>query len=201
MKYMFSFLGVLFLLASPVSAKEGPMNNRTEKAIFAMGCFWCGASAFADHHTNIKFKGISDIRVGYSGGERTQPTYKDHIGHKEVVRITFDPAVLSYEKLLDIFWRNIDPFDGKGQFCDKGLPYTSAIYYLNESQQKQAEASKQKWMNKLKNKIVTQVLQAKPFYDAEEYHQDYKKKNPLRYKFYRWRCGRDARLKDIWGNY
>ncbi len=206
MKCIFSFLGIFFLLTPPIIAietkatkiKEAPVDNRIEQAIFAMGCFWCGASAFANHDTNVKFKGISDIRVGYSGGENTQPTYENHSGHKEVVRITFDPATISYEKLLDIFWRNIDPFDRKGQFCDKCQSYTSAIYYLDASQKKQAEASKQKWAAKLKDKIVTEIFEAKPFYDAEEYHQNYKKKNPLRYKFYRWRCGRDARLKEVW---
>lgn len=170
----------------------------TQEGVFAMGCFWSGAGAFADHITNEKFPGILEVRVGYTGGKTTNPTYPSHEGHQEAVKVIFDPNEISYEQILDIFWHNIDPFDSKGQFCDKGPSYTTTIFFKDDAQKKQALQSKSAAEKKLKKSIVTKVTAASPFYDAEEYHQDYKVKNPVRYNHYRVNCGRDKRLKEIW---
>ena len=182
------------------NAEGDPMtpNTTTQEAIFAMGCFWCGAAAFADHDTNEKLPGIIEVKSGYTGGTSTNPTYPSHVGHQEAVKVVFDPSKISYAQLLEIFWRNVDPFDDKGQFCDKGMSYVSAIYFKDLDQQKQAQDSKEAVQKKLGQKIVTELKPASPFYDAEEYHQDYKIKNPVRYKIYRWNCGRDQRLREIW---
>lgn len=171
---------------------------KSEKAIFAMGCFWCGAAAFEDHN-NKKLPGIISVQSGYTGGDLQNPTYENHEGHKEGVEVTFDPAVISYAQLLDIFWHNVDPLDGDGQFCDRGFPYTSAIFYENDSQKSAAEASKNSVAKQLGQEVKTEIIKAKEFHRAEEYHQDYHIKNPVRYKFYRWNCGRDQRLKAVWG--
>ncbi|MDP4709096.1 MAG: peptide-methionine (S)-S-oxide reductase MsrA [Rickettsiaceae bacterium] len=179
-----------------MAAEKSKYNN----AIFAMGCFWCADAAFLDHETNKNIPGIIAIRTGYTGGDMLDPTYKNHEGHKEAIKITYDPNIISYEKLLDIFWHNIDPFDDKGQFCDKGFAYTSAIYQQNDEQRLLAEKTKQEYEKTLGQKIVTEILAAKIFYEAEEHHQDYKTKNPARYKYYYWRCGRSGRLSEVWGN-
>jgi len=170
----------------------------TQEAIFAMGCFWSGAATFVNHDTNEKLSGIIAIRSGYTGGISTNPTYPAHEGHQEAVKIVFNPGAISYAQLLDIFWHNVDPFDAQGQFCDKGKSYTSTIYYKDDTQKKQALESKKTMEKQLKKSIVTAIKAATPFYDAEEYHQDYKSKNPVRYKVYRWNYGRDQRLKEIW---
>lgn len=170
----------------------------TQEAIVAMGCFWCGAAAFVDHDTNEKLPGILAIRVGYTGGTSKNPTYPAHEGHQEAVKVVFDPSKITYAQVLDIFWHNIDPFDAKGQFCDKGPSYTSAIYFIDENQKKVAVDSKRAWEKKLGLPIATEIKRAGPFYDAEDYHQDYKSENPVRYKVYRWNCGRDQRLKEVW---
>jgi peptide-methionine (S)-S-oxide reductase len=170
----------------------------TKEAIFAMGCFWCGAAAFVDHDTNEKIPGILSVRAGYTGGTSTNPTYPSHKGHQEAVKVVFDPSKISYVQLLDIFWHNVDPLDAKGQFCDKGPTYLSTIYFTDEEQKEQANASKKAVELKLKKPVATSIEPASAFYDAEEYHQDYKAKNPVRYKVYRWNCGRDQRLKEIW---
>lgn len=173
-------------------------NVNAEEAIFAMGCFWCGESEFRDHETHNKLPGITSIRVGYAGGTISNPTYENHPGYKEAVKIAFDPNIISYSKLLDIFWHNIDPFDDQGQFCDKGFAYTAVIFYASSEQQKQAEESKLNIEQQLKQTVNTQIIAATTFHDAEEYHQDYAQKNPTTYKFYRWSCGRDKRLEEIW---
>jgi peptide-methionine (S)-S-oxide reductase len=169
------------------------------EAIFAMGCFWCGESEFRDHETNKPLKGIISIRVGYAGGTKPNPTYHSHEGYKEALKITYDPSVISYDQLLDIFWHNIDPFDADGQFCDKGFPYTAVIFFKDSEQKAKAEVTRDKIQAELKQEISTALIPYTTFYDAEEYHQDYKDKNPIRYKFYRWNCGRDQRLEEIWG--
>jgi peptide-methionine (S)-S-oxide reductase len=169
-------------------------------AIFAGGCFWCMEPPFD------KLDGVLATTSGYTGGPETNPTYKQvssgRTGHREAVRIEYDPKRVDYARLLDVFWRNIDPLDGRGQFCDKGRHYTSAIYALDDEQQAAAEASKAAVMaaGKLKGEIRTEILPAGAFYAAEDYHQDYYTKNPVRYKYYRWGCGRDARLKKLWGD-
>ena len=169
-----------------------------DKAIFAGGCFWCMESDFE------KLDGVSEVISGFTGGEIKNPTYRgDHTGHYEAVEIDYDPAVISYQQLLDHFWKNIDPFDDRGQFCDKGHSYLSAIFVANETNKKLAEQSRQKVVDMFPDKkVITPILPASIFYPikgAESHHQNYYKNNPLRYKFYRYNCGRDDRLKEIWG--
>lgn len=171
-----------------------------EKAIFAGGCFWCIESDFQP------LKGVSAAVSGYIGGHVKNPSYKQvtqgNTGHYEAVEITYDPAVISYQQLLQHFWVNIDPFDASGQFCDKGSSYRSAIFTLNSEQRQLAMDSKKDIEQKLSSTqaVATQIIDAGTFYPAEHYHQDYYLNNPKRYKFYRWNCGRDQRLKAIWGD-
>ena len=180
----------LLLLAGTLQAKPA-------KAIFAGGCFWCMEPPFE------KLPGVSGVISGYTGGTRSNPTYEEvgsgGTGHVEAVEVIYDPARVSYEKLLDVFWHNIDPLSVNGQFCDRGEQYRSVIFYGNENERRLAEDSKKKVEERLKAKVVTEILPAAPFYLAEEYHQDYAKKNPFRYGFYRKSCGRDARLAKLWG--
>ena len=164
-------------------------------AIFAGGCFWCMESDFE------QVDGVKDVVSGYTGGATENPTYRNHADHVEAVRITYDSAVVSYERLLEIFWRSVDPTDAGGQFCDRGHSYTTAIFALDEMQLGLAQSSKEaiEASGKLSGAIVTPVVRASAFTDAEGYHQDYYKRNPIRYKFYRQRCGRDARIETLWG--
>ena len=172
-----------------------------QTAIFAGGCFWCMQPPF----DKLKSKGVLSTRVGYTGGTKENPTYEDTsaggTGHREAIEIVFDPAKISYAELLKIFWQNIDPYDASGQFCDKGEQYTSAVFYSGESQKLDYQGSLKdfdKSASKM-GKIATLLLAAKTFFPAEEYHQSYYEKNPVRYKLYRFNCGRDKRLKAIWG--
>jgi len=170
-----------------------------DKAIFAGGCFWCMEADFE------KLEGVTDVVSGFSGGTIKNPSYNsDHTGHYEVVEITYDPNKISYQGLLDHYWVNIDPFDARGQFCDKGHSYLSAIFVANEQERKLAEQSRQKVVKQFPGqKVVTPILNAATFYPikgSESYHQDYYKRNPIRYKFYRTACGRDRRLQEIWGD-
>ena len=184
----------LGVLAAPALAAPN------EKAIFAGGCFWCEESAFED------LPGVVSAVSGYTGGRTTDPTYEQvstgMTGHAESAEITFDPAKISYEGLLQVFWHNIDPTQSDGQFCDHGSQYRSAIFYLNDAQKRAAEASKAKLEQdpRFRGKIATQIVPASKFYPAEEHHQNYCKVNPLRYKMYAAGCGRAARLKAIWGD-
>lgn len=200
-QFLLSSFWIFVLSCLNISYAEGEAMKptmKTQEAIFGMGCFWCGAAAFADHDTNVKLPGIMAIRSGYTGGTSTNPTYPAHEGHVEAVKVVFNPDIISYNEVLDIFWHNIDPFDGKGQFCDKGDPYKAVIFYKDDDQKKQASDSKKAVTKQLGKQVVTEIKEATPFYDAEDYHQDYKSKNPLRYKVYRWNCGRDQRLGEIW---
>ena len=167
-------------------------------AVFAGGCFWCVEKDFE------KLDGVSEAISGFTGGTATNPTYSgDHTGHYEVVKIIYDPDVVSYEQLLDHFWVNHDPFDDKGQFCDKGPSYLAAIFVENDEQNALAEASKKQIQARFANQeIVTPILPLDTFHPIkgkESYHQDFYKKSPVRYTAYRFACGRDKRLKDIWG--
>ncbi len=167
-------------------------------AVFAAGCFWCVEKDFE------ALDGVSSAISGFTGGTAENPTYQgDHTGHYEAVEITYDPSIVSYQELLDHFWVNHDPFDAKGQFCDKGPSYRSAVFVENDQQRALAEQSKQRVAERFPGQtVVTPVLPLKTFYPvhgAEEYHQDYYKKSPVRYKAYRYACGRDKRLKSIWG--
>ncbi|GGB54911.1 peptide methionine sulfoxide reductase MsrA [Oceanisphaera marina] len=174
-------------------------NAVTDKAILAGGCFWCMEADFE------KLEGVTDVISGFTGGVLKNPTYKgNHQGHYEAVEITYDPEKVSYKDLLDYYWVNIDPFDDKGQFCDKGTSYLSAIFVANEQERTIAEQTKADVAMMFPNKnVVTPILDASIFYPIkgdESYHQDYYKKSPIRYKAYRWSCGRDARLKALWGD-
>ncbi|APG63687.1 peptide-methionine (S)-S-oxide reductase [Sphingorhabdus lutea] len=178
--------------AKIVEAKE---NNVT--AIFAMGCFWCAEADFE------KVKGVIKVESGYIGGNVNNPSYEQvsagGSGHYEAVLVTYDPKVTNYANLLKIFWRNIDPFDANGQFCDKGHSYKSAIFTSVKYEKTIATLSKENLKKTFNKNIETKILPKSTFYKAEEYHQDYYKKNPISYKYYRKSCGRDARLKEIWG--
>jgi peptide-methionine (S)-S-oxide reductase len=182
---------VLSLGASPAAWAD--------KAYFAGGCFWCMESDFEG------LPGVEDVVSGFTGGTLKNPTYNgNHTGHYEAVEITYEPSIVSYQGLLDHYWVNIDPFDPAGQFCDKGPSYRAAIFVSTPEERRLAEQSKQKVEAMFPDqKVVTQILDASTFYPIkgnESYHQDYYKKSPLRYKFYRYTCGRDARLEEIWGD-
>lgn len=182
--------------------KDFEVHAQLSTALFAGGCFWCVQPPF----DNLKSQGVISTRVGYTGGHKENPTYeetsKGDTGHREAIEVTFDSKKITYQKLVDVFLENIDPFDANGQFCDKGEPYKSAIFYNDNTQKKIAEESLKKIPNlaKIKDSVVTRIEPAKTFYPAEEYHQSYYLKNPVRYKFYRYKCGRDERLKKIWGH-
>lgn len=166
------------------------------EAVFAGGCFWCMEQPFD------KIAGVISTTSGYAGGNVANPTYRQvtsgGTGHLESVRVIYDPNRVSYEKLLDVFWHNVDPFDGGGQFCDRGSSYRSAIFASGD-QKAAAQASKAEIQKKFGKNVATQVRGAVTFYPAEDYHQNYYRTNALKYKFYRTRCGRDARLKAVWG--
>ena len=174
-------------------------NAIADKTVLAGGCFWCMESDFE------KLEGVTDVVSGFSGGTVDNPTYNgNHAGHYEVVEITYDPKIVSYKEILDYYWVNIDPFDDRGQFCDKGTEYLSAIFVANEEERKIAEETKKAVEKQFpKEKVVTPILNAATFWPItgrESYHQDYYKNNPIRYKYYRTSCGRDRRLKQIWGS-
>ncbi|MGD6781159.1 peptide-methionine (S)-S-oxide reductase MsrA [Sutcliffiella horikoshii] len=174
------------------------MMNKLEKATFAGGCFWCMVKPFDEQD------GIEEVVSGYTGGHKENPTYKEvcseTTGHYEAVQITFNPEIFPYEKILDVFWSQIDPTDAGGQFHDRGDSYRTAIFYHSDEQREIAEKSKQTLneSGRFKDPIVTEILPAKPFYAAEEYHQDYYKKNPFRYKMYQAGSGRAAFIKENW---
>jgi len=170
-----------------------------DKAILAGGCFWCMESDFE------KLPGVTDVVSGFTGGKIKNPTYQgDHRGHYEAVEITYDPEKVSYQNILDHYWVNIDPFDARGQFCDKGPSYLSAIFVANEQERTLAEQSKKAVIAEFHNQtVVTPILTTSTFYPIkgnESYHQDFYKNSPIRYNAYRWNCGRDQRLKEIWGD-
>jgi peptide-methionine (S)-S-oxide reductase len=174
-------------------------NASADKAILAGGCFWCMESDFE------KLEGVSEVISGFTGGEIANPTYNgNHAGHYEAVEITYDPKVVSYQGILDHYWVNVDPFDAKGQFCDKGHSYLSAVFVTNDAERKIAEATRQAVVDEFSDqKVVTPILPQSTFYPikgAEAGHQNYYKTNPVRYNFYRYSCGRDKRLKKIWGD-
>ena len=175
------------------SAAQGKL----AKATFAGGCFWCMEPPFD------ALDGVVSTTSGYIGGHKKNPTYEEvsagGTGHAESVQVVYDPAKVSYRKLLDVFWHNVDPLTADAQFCDHGSQYRTAIFYHDEAQRRLAEATKQEVERKLGRPVVTQIVAASAYYPAEEYHQDYYKKNPVRYKLYRFNCGRDRRLEELWG--
>ena len=167
-------------------------------AVFAGGCFWSMESAFDD------VKGVVKTEAGFSGGTVKNPTYEQvsqgDTGHREAVQVTYDPAVITYDGLLDVYWHSIDPTDERGQFCDKGAEYRSAVFYGSDGEKKAAEASKAAVAQDLGKDVATDILAAAPFYPAEDYHQQYHKKNPTAYGMYRRGCGRDNSLRNLWGD-
>jgi len=173
--------------------------QKYETATFAGGCFWCMEPPYD------ALEGVISTTSGYTGGKEVDPSYKQvsrgRTGHTEAIQIVYDPEQVSYTKLLDIYWHNIDPTDASGQFCDKGSQYRSEIFFHNKTQQQLAVQSKNalRELKPFKGPIVTQVTMATAFYPAEDYHQDYYQRNPIRYKYYRYGCGRDQRLEALWG--
>ena len=182
---------VLIFLAAPAPAQE------TRVAIFAGGCFWCVEADFD------RIPGVLETVSGFTGGTVENPSYRDVVrggtGHREAVRIVYDPARVSYDDLLVAFWHSVDPTDGGGQFCDRGRSYETAIFVTGEDQRKRAASSKAAAMKALGREIVTPIETAGAFYPAEDYHQDFYRKSPVRYKFYRWNCGRNQRIAEVWG--
>jgi peptide-methionine (S)-S-oxide reductase len=184
---------------APKPAAKAAPNPAHARAIFAGGCFWCMEPPYD------KLDGVISTTSGYIGGQKKNPTYEEvssgRTGHTEAVEVVYDPKKVGYEKLLDVFWRNIDPTVKDQQFCDVGSQYRTGIFYLDDDQKRLAEASKAALdkSKPFKPPIVTEITRATEFYAAEEYHQDFYLKNPVRYKFYRNGCGRDARLQQLWG--
>ena len=194
-------LCILFIFISlfPVNLIAAEASKEVEIATFAGGCFWCMEPPFD------KLDGVISTTSGYTAGHKTDPTYKEvssgATGHAEAIQIVFDPEKISYRELLETFWRNIDPVTLNRQFCDSGTQYRSGIYYHDTVQEKAAKQSLQQLekTRPFEGVIVTEILPASTFYPAEDYHQDYYQKNPLRYKYYRFSCGRDQRLEELWG--
>ncbi|MGE0269373.1 MAG: peptide-methionine (S)-S-oxide reductase MsrA [Candidatus Omnitrophota bacterium] len=187
---------ILFFSAGAGPADSAAVSAQQETAVFAGGCFWCMEPPFE------KIDGVIRVLSGYTGGKGEDPTYKDYgrKGHMEAVEILYDPSRVTYTQLLDVFWRQVNPTDSGGQFCDRGPEYRPAIFYLNKDQELLARQSRDQFekSRKFGRTITLELIPASKFYPAEEYHQDYYKKNPLRYKYYRFRCGRDQYLERIW---
>jgi peptide-methionine (S)-S-oxide reductase len=193
-------LALIFAAAGLASAQMAPLPapaSGQAVAIFAGGCFWCTESDFD------KVKGVVSTTSGYIGGKVANPNYQQvsagGTGHAEAVQVIYDPKQVSYEKLLSTYWRSVDPTVKDAQFCDHGNQYRTAIFVRTDEERKLADASKKKVEAELKKPVYTEIAQAGTFYPAEEYHQDFYTKNPAKYKFYRWNCGRDQRLEQIWG--
>jgi peptide-methionine (S)-S-oxide reductase len=189
---------LLALILAATAGPQAPAQDATETAVFAGGCFWCMEPPFD------KLDGVTSTVSGYAGGHVEDPTYQEvtagGTGHAEVVRVTYDPSVVSYERLLHVFWRNVDPFDAGGQFCDRGASYRTGIFYNSPEQARLARRSKRQLSRRFSRGIVTEIEELEAFYPAEDYHQNYYQRNPLRYRLYRTRCRRDARLEAVWGD-
>jgi peptide-methionine (S)-S-oxide reductase len=190
-----AILVALLVMHPSNAAPTPPATKGLAKATFAGGCFWCMVHPFDE------LKGVVKVTSGYAGGQTKDPTYEEvsagQSGHRESVEVLYDPRQITYAKLLDVFWHNVDPTNNNGQFCDEGPQYRSGIFYHDAEQKRLAEASKAALQKRMK--VYTDILPAGYFYAAEEYHQDYYKKNPVRYRFYRLNCGRDYVLGKIWG--
>ena len=192
-------LVALLVLASGVALAAAPAGPETARATFAAGCFWCVESDFD------KVPGVLSTTSGYMGGTKKDPTYEEvsagGTGHAEVVQVAYDPKKVTYAQLLQVYWHNVDPLTPNAQFCDHGEQYRSAIFVADAEQRRLAEESLRALQasRRFDKPIVTELLPAAEFYPAEEYHQDYYRKNPLRYRYYRYSCGRDARLEELWG--
>jgi peptide-methionine (S)-S-oxide reductase len=198
LKSLSASAAIFLALASAGQAAQSPGGAPTAKATFAGGCFWCMEPPYDE------LDGVISTISGYIGGAKKNPSYEEVVtgatGHTEAVQVTYDPAKITYEKLLEVFWRNIDPLTANAQFCDHGSQYRSGIFYHDETQKKLAEGSRTRVQSRFKQPVVTEIVRATEFYPAEDYHQDYYKKNPVRYKLYRYGCGRDQRLQELWGD-
>ncbi len=193
-------LGIVFLALAGIAyaAQRDGKGTETARAVFAGGCFWSVELLFD------KVDGVVSTVSGFTGGTKKNPTYDEVVtgttGHAEAVQVTYDPKKVSYEKLLDVFWHNIDPLTPNGQFCDFGNQYRTAIFYNDETQKRLAGKSQKALQSRFKQLIVTEIVAASQFYPAEDYHQDFHLRNPVRYELYRAGCGRDRRLEEIWGS-
>lgn len=190
------FFSLLLTYSCVIQAEDSAPSEQYETATFAGGCFWCMEPPYD------QVDGVVETISGYTGGHTKDPTYEQvsagGTGHAEVVNVIYDPKKVNYQTLLKIFWKNVDPTVKDKQFCDRGSQYRSAIFYHNDEQKKLAEVSKENLKEKFPV-IYTEIAPASKFYKAEEYHQNYYRKNPIRYKFYRYSCGRDKRLQEVWG--
>jgi len=193
------FLHAVFLVALPMMTgfAAAQSDDGLARATFAGGCFWCMEPPYD------RVDGVVETISGFSGGHVVDPTYQQVVrggtGHLEVVQVVYDPDRVSYERLLEVFWRNIDPFDGGGQFCDRGESYRPAIFVAGEAQQLRARESLEAIRQRFDQDVAVTIEPFEAFYPAEDYHQNYYGNNPVRYKYYRWRCGRDQRLEAVWG--
>lgn len=189
--------GFIFFMLLQSVGTHAAETTTLKKAIFAGGCFWCMEKPFE------QLDGVLSVTSGYTNGRSTNPNYRNYVagGHLEAVEIAYNPKLITYSQLLDVFWRQINPTDAGGQFVDRGYAYSTGIFYLSEEQRALAEASKKALIatKRFDKPIVTPIQPAQHFYAAEEYHQDYYKKNPVRYSYYRFSCGRDARVEEVWG--
>jgi len=196
---LLSLLGVILsgMEVMAQAASQDAPTATTAKATFAGGCFWCMEPPYDE------LDGVLSTISGYMGGTKKNPTYEEvsagRTGHAEVVQVTYDPKKITYSKLLEVFWRNIDPLTPNRQFCDVGSQYRPAIFYHDEAQKRLAQESKKALAKRFKEPIVTEIVPVSVFYPAEDYHQDYYKKNPIRFKIYKYGCGRDQRLEELWG--
>jgi peptide-methionine (S)-S-oxide reductase len=194
MRRLFALAVLLAVASAPAAAQE------RARAVFAGGCFWCIEADFD------KIEGVLETTSGYTGGDVADPSYEQVVaggtGHREALEVTYDPSVVGYDELLTAFWHSVDPTDDGGQFCDRGFSYTTAIFAMDDAQRRAAEASKERVADDLavEASIVTPIVEAGEFYPAEDYHQNYYEKKPARYKFYRWSCGRNDRVREVWGD-
>ncbi|MGI9470011.1 MAG: peptide-methionine (S)-S-oxide reductase MsrA [Rubripirellula sp.] len=202
-QWLFLILGAIVIPWALMQADEPepqasePAGSELAVATFAGGCFWCMEPPFD------KMDGVVSTTSGYTGGRTGDPSYEQvktgRTGHIESMQVKYDPTRVSFEQLVSLFWHNVDPTQANGQFCDNGNQYRTAIFFHDDTQRMVAEETKKSVANELGKRIATEILKAETFYPAEDYHQDYYKKNPTKYKFYRWKCGRDARLAAVWG--
>ncbi len=196
-KLLPAFAATLMATAAATADRPAQPPAKQATAVFAMGCFWCAEADFE------KVPGVVKVVSGYTGGRIAKPTYEQvsagGTGHYEAVLVTYNPAKVRYADLLTVFWRNVDPFDAAGQFCDKGESYRAAVFPGNDAERKAAQASRDYLTGFFKRDLATKIVTRATFYPAEGYHQDYYKNNPIRYRYYRSRCGRDDRLAEVWG--
>ncbi|MEX1060709.1 MAG: peptide-methionine (S)-S-oxide reductase MsrA, partial [Methyloceanibacter sp.] len=188
-----ALVAALVALVSLTGKPDEGHATESKTAIFAGGCFWCVEDAFD------QIDGVTETVSGYAGGTKPNPNYGSHEGYQEALKVTYDPAKVTYAKLLDHFWRNIDPFDANGQFCDQGNAYRSVVFVANDEEKRLAETTKEEIAGRFKQKVATAIKPVTTFTAAEDYHQDYHNQNPVSYKYYKWGCGRAQRLAEIWG--